>query len=220
MGLYETMGIMGASMAWVMFVPLVGVGALIPLVVYLVARWRDRNEHADNPDRQLGIKVALHLFRVISFQLTLAAVFLFLLGVISEAPTEEFVRIALGLGIPGAGLWFLHVQLLDRTNDHAYRTVGRMFDGWNLIITAFPGLVAVVALFVVILFPNMGSGRSDAIRMVFPYLLAYGGAWAFLGFRWFQASGLIAQAPPGASSIPPAGSGGFGDQNSQSGPPG
>lgn len=217
MGLYETMGLMGASMTWVMLVPLVGIGAIIPLTIYLVARWRDRKEHADNPDQQIGLKVALHLFRVMTFQLTLLAIFLFLLGVISEAPTEELVRISLGLGIPGAGLWFLHVQLISRTNDHAYRTVGRMYDGWNLIITAIPGLISVVALFVIVLAPDMGESRGDMIRVVFPYLMTYAGGWVFLGYRWFQAAGLIAQAPPGAGTVPPPGS--YGDyDNTGTGP--
>jgi hypothetical protein len=219
MGLYETMGIMSASMASMMMLPIVGIGILIPLTVYLVARWRDRNEHADNPDRQIGLKVALHLFRVITFQLSLAGIFTFLLGIISDAPTEEFVRIGLGLAIPGVGLCFLHTLLIQRTNDHAYRAVGRMFEGWNMIITGLPGMIAVVALFVVVLFPHMAGARGDALRMVFPYLLTYGGAWALLGYRWFQAAGLIAQAPPGAGSIPPAGYGGYGDPG-QGGQPG
>lgn len=210
--MFEMMGLMSASMMTFVLLPLVTLGTAIPIVIYLVARWRDRGEHAEHPDQQIGIKVALNLFRLITFQLTLMAIFMFLLAVISDAPTGDFIRLALGLGIPSAGLCFFHTIFLGKTNATAYPAVGRMFDGWNLIITAIPGMVGIIALFLVILAPALDGQRGDILRAVFPYVMTYGAAWAFLAVGWFRRSGLIAAAPPGAGSMGPPGQGGYPQQ--------
>ena len=205
----EMMGMFSGMFAFLMFMPLIIMGAFIPVLVYLVARWRNANENAEQPDTQIGLKVALHLFRVLGFQLTLAAVFLFLLAIISEIPTGDTIRIALGIGVPSGGVFFAHHMLAQKTNGATFPAVARMFDGWNLVVTGFPGFMALVGFFVVIFADTPGS-KGDILRVVAPYMMAYTGAWVFLGFTWFKQAGLLPQGPaPGTGSMPPGGGGGY-----------
>ncbi len=190
-------GMMG-SLSTMFLLPLMMMWMSIPVVIYLVARSRSS---AENEDTQIGMKVALHLFRVLGFQLALMGVFLVLFGVISKAPTADMMRLGFGLAIPAGAVFFVHTMLSRKTNGDTFPAVRRMFEGWNLIITAIPGFISLVA-FCVVLFAKMPGAKGDMLRMVFPFLLTYGGAWGALSFMWYKKEGLLPQGPA-AGAFPP-----------------
>ena len=55
---------------------------LFPLILYVVARWRDNKAPVADP--QLGLKFALHFFRVQSYQILLMGAAMFLYALLSK----------------------------------------------------------------------------------------------------------------------------------------
>jgi len=208
----------GGMFAMFLILPMVLVAVAVPVLIYVLARWRHKNEHADAPDTQLGLKVAIHLFRVLAFQLSLLGLFLFLFGVFMKGDSDPVIRLGIGVLIPAALLYAGHRLVATRTNDELYPNVRRMFDGWNLVQTGIPGMFSLIALFVVLIGDFSGS-RGDMLRVVVPYLLTYFGAWGVLGFLWLRSAGIVSGPPqPGTGTVPPGGAGGGYDPNNP--PPG
>ena len=102
-----------STMFMVIWLPYILVFLGVPVLLYLVARWRQQK--AGVPDTHLGIKSALGLFRLISLQLLLAGGWLFVYSIMAgdmpEQVTEVMTRTAFGLMLPG-GLIFAGQYLL------------------------------------------------------------------------------------------------------------
>src|SRR5512133_3869587 len=81
-----------------------------PLVLYVIARWRAQRDPA--PDPQLGIKLALHYFMLVGFQIALLGGVMLIYAVISSQPSEakgSALRTALALVIPGGLVYATHL---------------------------------------------------------------------------------------------------------------
>lgn len=156
--------------------PIVTVAVALPVVIYIVARWRTYRDHGGG-DPHLGAKVALSVFRIASFQLLLAAGFLTLYGLLTtmngEARTNMF-RLAGGLFLPGLIVFAAHTIALGATNWRSLPAVVRMFDGVNLVQTGIAGFVALVLAFVLMLQKDVPSEMN---RLAWSMVLVYVPAW-------------------------------------------
>ena len=191
-------------LATLLITPLAFMALVVPILIYVIARSRDRQSHT--PDPQLGFKVAVHMFRVLAFQLALVGVFLFLFGIFEKGDGEAMIRLGLGVLLPAALLYGGHRMVATRSNDNLYPNVRHMFDGWNLIQTGLSGMLSLIAFFVVLIGDHSGH-RGDMLRVVFPYLLAYFGGWAVLGSVWLRDFGILGGGGPLAGSSSPVGPG-------------
>ena len=187
-----------------------------PLVLYPLARWKSHRE--PYPDPQLGLKVALHYFRMIAFHLLLLGALIVLWTVIRKTSDArgDFYRVGFGLLVPAALVFAAHVMLLMRTNEQTHGTVRRLFLGYNLLLTGLVGLVALVLAFQA-LFAKGSSG--DEGRLFFAGLVVYVGAWVGCGWQFVTVVGAdLGSAsgppqsimPPGPSANAAGGSGGPG----------
>lgn len=193
---------------------LVSVTIFVPVVLYLVARFRAaRSGESDN---HLGLKVALHYFAISAFQLGLAGLTLLVWALITSAPSETksvFNRLALGMIFPAVLVMFAHLSLLRRTNDATSTGVRRLFAGYNLIVTGLLGFVALIIAFQALL----AKGSSGEMgRIAGAMVLVYGTAWAIVGWRFGQlvlprgpgaGTGTSVSTPPTTSSSSPSSAG-------------
>lgn len=180
-----------------------------PLLVYPLARWRANRDGA--PDNHLGIKVALHYFRMLGFQLLLLGTVILVWTILSKGGGKgDMYRAAFGFLVPGALVFGAHAAFVPRTNDAFLPAVRRLFMGYNLIVTGLLGFVALV-LACQALFAKGSSGNEG--RLFFAGLLVYGGAWVACGISFARvvlgdtsvaASGAYAPPPP-PPPPPPAG---------------
>ena len=172
-----------------------------PLVLYPVARWKANRE--PYPDPQLGLKVALHYFRMISFQLLLVGGLIVLWTVLRKSYEDrgDTYRAGFGLLLPAALVFGAHIMLLMRTNDHVFGTVRRLFLGYNLVITGLLGLGALVLAFQT-LFAKGDTG--DAGRMFYAALVVYVSAWVGCGWHYMMIIDLSSNAAPPQNLVPPA----------------
>lgn len=125
--------------------PVVMALVLLPILVYLVARWRSYREES-TPDSQIGIKVAICWFKIAAFQMLLLGTFLILVAVLADLPgefNEQLVRIALGISLPSAVIYGVQEFAIRSTNSDERPSVHRMFAGISLVQT---GVVAFSAL--------------------------------------------------------------------------
>jgi hypothetical protein len=173
------------------------------LVVYVIARWRDNR--APVPDPQLGLKFALHFFRAYSYQILLMGTMILFFSMLGKdlGEAREFIyRPAFGLIVPAGVVFGVMSVLLGKTNNYSHPNVGRLFNGFNLLVVGMFGFAMFVAGFV-LLFQKGSSGNAG--RMVWSGILVYTTAWAVQG-AIFGRSVLDAPPPPSAP-IPPAGGG-------------
>ena len=170
-----------------------------PLVLYPMARWKAHRE--PHVDAQLGLKVALHYFRMISFQLLLLGALIIIWTVIRKGDGKgDFYRAGFALLLPAGLVFGGHVMLLMRTNDQAFATVRRLFFGYNLLVTGLLGLVALVLAFQA-LFAKGSSG--DEGRLFYAAVLVYGGAWAGCAWHFIWMNEMGASNAPPQSMMPP-----------------
>lgn len=177
------------------------IGLAIPIVLYIVARWRMYRENLP-PDPYLGFKVALSLFRIIAYQLCLGAAFLLVYAMITDLPDSvqsSLGRTGMGLLLPGLIVWVAHAAAIMKTNTEEIPHVARMFSGLALIQTGLVGFMALVFA-CVLLFQKGSSGEAG--RAAWSAVMVYTTAWAVQGLLF--ARGLergrpapeIAQMPP------------------------
>lgn len=181
--LFRTVAPMVATIAFVL-----AFLVLAPLVLYVIARWRDAGA-----DPQLGLKFALHYFAMAAFQVLLAGLSLLIFNLISPGTADKGTsgyRIAMGLIIPAGLVLAAHVGLLKRTNDDAYPNVRRLFWGYNLLVTGILAFVALLLGFQALFAkgPTFGMGHFAGSMVV-----VYGAAWAIVGFKYGQ---LVLGGPP------------------------
>jgi hypothetical protein len=166
--------------------PIVTVAAALPVVIYLVARWRTYRE-VGGGDPHLGAKVALCVFRIASFQLLLAGGFLLsyaLLTTNDDARTNLF-RLGGGLFLPGLLVFAAHTAALQATNWRSLPAVVRMFNGVNLVQTGIAGFVALVLVFVLLLQKDVPSEMN---RLAWSLVLIYVPAWVTQGALFMRAT--------------------------------
>jgi hypothetical protein len=170
-----------------------------PLGLYPVARWKANRE--PHPDPQLGLKVALHYFRMISFQLLLMGAMVVLWTVLRKSTERgDSYRTGFALLLPAALVFGAHVMLLMRTNDHVFGTVRRLFLGYNLVLTGLLGLVSLVIAFQALF--AKGSTDDDG-RMAYAALVVYVSAWIGCGWHFMLMIDRGSDAPP-QHMMPPA----------------
>jgi hypothetical protein len=145
-----------------------------PLVIYPIARWKaQRDAYVDT---QIGLKVALHHFRMVALQLLLLGGTLLLFALISKSAEKSSIyRAAFGFLVPGAIVFAAHGALVNRTNDVHFPSVRRLFLGYNLLVTGLVGFIALV-VGCQMLFAKGSAG--DEGRLALAGVLVYGGAWA------------------------------------------
>ncbi len=168
--------------ASVMMMPLVGVAILLPMVFYIVARWRTYRE-GGAIDQQVGIKTALHYFQVIGFQLFLVGAFLLIAAALMSGSESGMLREGAALAISGAVVLGVHTWALTRTNQAAFPMIGRMFAGFNLVQTGIVGMVGLVMASSAVL----AEGENhEMVQIAMSLLAVYGIAWLVLGVLFFQ----------------------------------
>jgi hypothetical protein len=145
-----------------------------PLVIYPIARWKaQRDAYVDT---QIGLKVAVHHFRMIALQLLLLGGTLLLFALISKSAGKSSIyRAAFGFLVPGAIVFVAHGALVARTNDAHFPSVRRLFLGYNLLVTGLVGFIALV-IGCQMLFAKGSTG--DEGRLALAAVFVYGGAWA------------------------------------------
>lgn len=193
-----TMGILRMAPAFAAMLPLLaGTVLFVPLVLYIVARWRANRE--PHVDPQLGAKFALHFFASIGLQLGLAGLMMLLFTMIrpGEGKSEEY-RVAFGMIVPAGLLIALHVGMLTKTTDAQLPNVRRLFTGYNLFCVGIIGFFAVVLGFQVLF--AKGSQKPFS-HFVGAMVLVYCPAWGVLGWRLSELvkgdrSGGGAASPP------------------------
>ncbi len=184
-----------------------------PLLLYPAARWKANREQVTDP--QLGLKVALHYFALLAFQLVLLAVVIILFTLFSKAGSSKGtgLRAGFGLLIPAVGVLVGHLTLLKRTNETQFPGVRRLFLGYNLAVTGLVGFAALVFAFQV--FFAKGSA-GDAGRLAIAGVLVYTGAWVACGIQFGRVVFGDHSAGPPSNVVPPSASGPTSPQ--QSGP--
>ena len=167
---------------------------LLPLGLYVLARWQD--SRASVADSQLGFKFALHLFRLSAYQLFLVGLF-FLLVVVLERALAVYVQGSLlevaertrsmliqtvGVLIPAGLVFSVCAWVLTRTNQQSYPALGRLFSGYNLVITGIAGFVALIMLFQKVFWILFISKVGKVDTMPIAFSLVYTTAWIIHGF--------------------------------------
>lgn len=176
-----------------------------PLILYPVARWRAGRE--THMDPQLGMKVALHYFKLLAFQILLMGGAVLIWTIVSKGGEKgSFYRAAFGFLVPAGIVFGAHTAFLKKTNDDVLTGVRRLFLGYNLLVTGLLGFIALVLGFQA-LFAKGSSG--DAGRMFLATILVYCSAWGGLGVLFAKevlGTGS-SSAPPqnlAPSAMPPA----------------
>ena len=167
--------------------PIVTVAVALPVVIYIVARWRTYRDHGGG-DPHLGAKVALSIFRIAAFQLLLAGGFLFLYGLMTTMNGEartNILRLAGGLFIPGLLVFAAHTIALHATNFEAMPAVVRMFNGVNLVQTGLAGFISLVLVSILMLQKDVPSEMN---RMAWSMVLVYLPAWIAQGALFLRST--------------------------------
>jgi hypothetical protein len=186
-----------------------------PLLLYPIARWKAHRDGIVDP--QLGLKVALHFFALLAFQLVMlgAVIVIFTLfskGVGSSGKGDLY-RAGFALLIPAGAVLAAHLVLLRRTNQDQYPAVRRLFLGYNLLVTGLIGFMSLVFAFQ-LLFKKGSAG--DAGRFGIAAVLVYVGAWAACGIHFGRLVFGDHGAQPPSNVMPPPSPGNVATQ--QSGP--
>ena len=177
--------------------PMVTLLVWLPVVLYIIGRWRTYREGTN--DTQLGLKVALSFFKVISYQLSLAGLFLLVYALMSDAPDdtqERILRTAGGLLVPGMLIYGVHFYAYNQTNHREIPTIDRLFAGVNLLQTGIIGMISVVAGFYLLFQKNIAD---ETERLVWSGVLVYVLAWLVQGLLFARSSTI----PPSAVKANP-----------------
>jgi hypothetical protein len=178
--------------------PILTVLLWLPVILYLVARWRTYEEGLN--DNQLGLKVALSFFKVAAYQISLAGLFLLVYALMSDSPgeaQEQILRTAAGLLVPGLIVYGAHFYAYNHTNHREIPTVDRLFAGVNLLQT---GLVGFVSLLVACFLLFQKDIPDETERLVWSLVIVYSLAWIVQGLLFARTSTLrVGGGRPGAA---------------------
>jgi hypothetical protein len=168
-----------------------------PLLVYPLARWKASREGVS--DGQLGLKVALHYFKMLALQVMLFGGLILLWTIIVKGGGKsESYRAAFGFLVPAGVVFAVHHWFIRHTNDESFPIVRRLYLGYTLLITGFVGFAFLVGAAQVI-FAKGSTGDSG--RLFVAGMLVYGGAW--IGFA-MQFSRLVFGDPGASAGSPPS----------------
>ena len=183
-------------------VPVLMISILAPLILYVIARWRDARSPA--PDPQLGLKFALGFFRLQGYLLLLYGGAMLLFSILMKGEgramsevREMIYRPAFGLLVPGGLVFGATSAMLAKTNRIEYPQVGRLWAGYNLMIVGSIGFVALIMLFQ-IMFAKGESGQ--------PGRIAWTGVLVFTSAAVVQAilfAKEVMEGPPPPTTWPP-----------------
>ena len=198
------------EMAAPMMMLIAVMSTVFPILLYVFARWRDHQEPVQDP--QLGLKFALHFFRVQSFQMLLFGTAMLLYAMLSKelkGDMREYVwRPAMAILVPSGMVFGVTTALLGRTNNYNHPQVGRLFNGYNLMVSGVIGFAALSAGFQA-MFQKGSSGEFG--RIAWTGILVYSTAWvvqgAIFGRSVLEASptryDLPSSSPPSSGNEPP-----------------
>jgi hypothetical protein len=175
--------------------------AIVPIVLYLVARSRAKSDPF--PDGQVGLKFALAYFKTISFHTMLAGGVILVFALLMKGNDKSPVyRTGFGFLVPATIVYIVHLLAIGRTNHAEHPTVHRMFAGWSLLVSGIVGFAGFM-LVAQTLFQKGSSGEPG--RFAWALFLVYSSAWIVQAARYFRASTGGAEAelpyyppPPGA----------------------
>ncbi|MBL4633138.1 MAG: hypothetical protein JKY56_04655 [Kofleriaceae bacterium] len=194
---------MAMAYSQVILGPVITAIVLVPILIYIVARWRSHKEDT-SPDAQIGIKVAMCWFKVAAFQLLLMAGLLLSYATITDLPSnlgEQLIRVALGIALPSSIILGVMFVVLRTTNTEQRPAVHRMFAGVSLIQT---GLVAFSALLYggIALFQK--NVPTEINRLIFCAVAVYGIAALMQGRSFLGLATGRGGLPLATASIGPA----------------
>jgi hypothetical protein len=167
------------SLASAFLTPLVTLFVPLPVLLYGMARWRSHREGHNDP--QLGLKVALGYFRLLSYQIVLAGIFLLTWALMSDLPEEqqdEIRRAALGLLVPAVVVFLAHNLAAGHTNGRDFPIVGRLVAGTSLFFTGLLGFAAVMGAGFLFF---QKSPDAETMRALASAVIVYGLAWFMQG---------------------------------------
>jgi len=195
--------------------PVLAAMALLPVVLYVIARWRAHRDPEADP--QLGLKFALSFFKWQGYQVALMAGVMLLYSLISKSSGEvrsDITRSAFGFLLPGLIVLGAATVALTRTNQRERPGVGRLLTGFNFMLTGIGGFVTLTMAFET-LFQKHGGG--DEARLIWSATLVYVTAWVVQGILYMRDLGIDAPAAAGGPTSrreptappgpPPAGTG-------------
>lgn len=148
-------------------------------VLYLIARWRDGRETMVDP--QLGYKFGLNMFQYISYNLILIAVTIAFIALFSSwfggrSINEKSLRIGAALLVSGFVIFFIMKLMLNKTNQDTSPGVGRLFMGFNWILTGLIAIAAFIAgimgLFMELFSSHFASQWATVITLLLVYIPA------------------------------------------------
>ena len=172
----------------------------VPVLVYLVARWRMHKEKA-LPDAQLGLKLALAHFAYMAYQVLLVGLCLFVYALLSDqsgSQRETILRTSTALVIPAGLLLSGALLVYHKTNHKDHPMVGRMYVGVNRLQVLGMFALALFVLFQVLLQKHTDSDFGSA---AWSLMLVYLAAGAFEGLR---VKDVIKPRLPSLPPTPPA----------------
>ncbi|HUQ03278.1 MAG TPA: hypothetical protein VM261_12335 [Kofleriaceae bacterium] len=156
------------------------VSTIFPILLYVIARWRDHKSEV--PDEQLGLKFALHFFRAQSYQLLLFGTAMLLYSMLTKemkGELREYIwRPAMAFIVSSGIVFGVATAVLSRTNNHHFPSVGRLFNGYNLMVSGLIGFAALTAGFQA-MFQKGSSGEFG--RIAWTGILVYTTAWVVQG---------------------------------------
>jgi hypothetical protein len=156
------------------------ISTIFPILLYVIARWRDHN--AADRDQHLGLKFALHFFRTQSYQLLLFGTAMLLYSMLTKemkGDLREYIwRPAMAFIVSSGAVFGVTTALLSRTNNYNYPSVGRLFNGYNLMVSGLIGFAALTAGFQAV-FQKGSSGEFG--RIAWTGILVYTTAWVVQG---------------------------------------
>jgi hypothetical protein len=172
---FEMLGMMGPMVSILMFYMVLST-VIVPLVLYIIARWREHREQV--PDQQMGLKFALGYFKWQGFQIALLGAAALLWSVVSSLPSEahEYIyRPAFGLILPGLLVFGVSSWALLRTNQIERPQVGRLLAGYTMVLIGVFAFTFLVIGFVLLFWK--GSTNKELGRFVWSFVFVYGAAW-------------------------------------------
>ena len=199
-----------------MVMPILIALVMIPIALYVIARWRANRDPERDP--HLGLKFALSFFRWQGYQIALFSGAMLLYSMVGKDLGDgrgEITRTAFGFLVPGLLVLGAATVALARTNQHERPGVGRLLTGFNFMLTGVIAFGALVMAFQS-LFQKHGGGEEA--RLVWSLTVVYVSAWAVQGILYMKDLGIdgpaVAGGPtsmprPGAPPAqPPAGTAG------------
>lgn len=189
-------GLLGAS---TMIMPVLWMMFALPVLIYLVCRWRMANGSLP-PDQQLGLKVVLETFGFVSYFVAIGGlVTIFWGAMLNEGARGDVVRAGLGLLVPGA-LVFPATRAARKLTNHAFApAVARAFGGAVLLQVGLIWFMGLVFLSVKVFTPG---SFGDEGKLAAAITLVLGVATVIQAMGFMRSGGAL---PPGGMPmvVPP-----------------